>query len=166
MGLFGKGFREGREQARAARGAPPLQGRPRDAGQDRREPPPPPSWDEPPPPHAPADIDAGRNADLIAELQTALQERDGELTENKRLLAEMADYAEKMEARVVELIAGAEPMARTLRLPGVKTFLFNKFHPDKHPDADARQLALLNEAVKTISAAYALADTLQTQSPE
>jgi hypothetical protein len=163
MGLFGKGFREGREQARAARGAPPLQGRPRDAGQDRREPPPP-SWDEPP--HAPADIDTGQNAAVVAELQAALQERDGELTENKRLLAEMADYAEKMEARVVEVIAGAEPMARTLRLPGVKTFLFNKFHPDKHPDADARQLALLNEAVKTISAAYALADTLQTQSSE
>jgi hypothetical protein len=165
MGLFGKGFREGREQARAARGAPPLRGREHDAGQDRREPPPP-SWDEPPPPYASADIDAGQNAHLVAELQAALQERDRELAENKRLLAEMVDYAQKMEARVVEVIAGAEPMARTLRLPGVKTFLFNKFHPDKFPDADERQRALLTEATKTISAAYALADTLQTQSSE
>jgi len=53
-------------------------------------------------------------------------------------------------------------MAKALRLPGVKEFLVKKFHPDKYPDADERQRALLTEAIKIINAAYALADTLQT----
>ena len=57
-------------------------------------------------------------------------------------------------------------MARTLRLPGVKTFLFNKFHPEKYPEADDKQRELLTETTKTITAAYALADQLLTQSSE
>ena len=97
-----------------------------------------------------------------ADLTSALRQRDDELADIKRLLAEMTDYAEKMEARVIELIAGAEPMAKTLRLPGVKIFLMNKFHPDKYPDADERQRELLTEALKTINAAYVLAGELQT----
>jgi hypothetical protein len=104
----------------------------------------------------------GQPAPDVADLDSALRQRDDELADIKRLLAEMTDYAEKMEARVIELIAGAEPMAKTLRLPGVKTFLMNKFHPDKYPDADARQRELLTEALKTINAAYALAGELQT----
>ena len=51
-------------------------------------------------------------------------------------------------------------MAKTLRLPGVKKFLLEKFHPDKYPEADERQRALLTEATQTITAAYALADEL------
>ena len=88
--------------------------------------------------------------------------RDGELAEAKRLLAEMADYAEQLESRVIELIAGAEPMAKALLLPGVKAFLTNKFHPDKYPEADERQRALLTEALKTINIAYAIAGKLRT----
>jgi hypothetical protein len=171
---FMDNFREGRNQARAARGAPPL---------SRKEPVTGPEQD------GAADQaanDAGQNSAAVAELQAALQERDGELTENKRLLNEMADYAEKMEARVVELIAGAErmaealekmearmvelkagaePMARTLRLPGVKNFLVNTFHPDPHR-ADARKYELMTEALKTINAAYECADQLKTPSSE
>jgi hypothetical protein len=47
-------------------------------------------------------------------VQAALQERDRELTDTKRLLAELKDYAEQLQNRVVELIAGAEPMAKAL----------------------------------------------------
>src|SRR5208337_3230719 len=101
-------------------------------------------------------------AAAVAEMEAALQQRDAELTETKRLVAELKDYAEQLQSRVVELIAGAEPMAKVLRLPGVKTFLLQRFHPDKYPDADDRQRALMTEALKTINAAYALADELQT----
>jgi hypothetical protein len=166
---FMANFRDGRNQARAARGAPPLSHNEPDAGPEQGDG----AADQP------AD-DAGQNAAAVAELQAALQERDGELADNKRLLNEMADYAEKMEARVAELvaekaniearvgelIAGAEPMAKALRLPDVKTFLVKKFHPEKYPDADDRQRELLTEALKTINAAYAFADQLQTQSSE
>jgi hypothetical protein len=147
--------RQLRNQMRAARGAAPLPEKRRKAGQDRPQPSRDemPAWDETSP------GDAGENSGG-AEAQTTVQ--DGELAEAKRLLAEMTDYAEQLEARVVELIAGAEPMARVLRLPGVKTFLLTKFHPDKYPDADERQRALLTEALTTINAAYTLADQLQT----
>ena len=91
-----------------------------------------------------------------------MRQRDDELAETKQLLTEMTDYAEKMEARVIELIAGSEPMARALLLPGVKTFLLQRFHPDKHPGADDRQRELLTSALKTINAAYAMAGELRT----
>jgi hypothetical protein len=154
---FRDAFRQGREQARAARGAAPLPGGQRDAGQDQWGPQ---SWDEAP------DAPAGQNPAGVAELQAALQERDGELAESKRLIAELKDYAEQLQSRVVELIAGAEPMAKALRLPGVKTFLLQRFHPDKFPDADDQQRALLTEALKTINSAYALAAELQTPPSE
>lgn len=148
--------RQLRNEMRAARGAAPLPERRRKAGQDRPQPSrdETPAWDETSP------GDAGENSGGGAEAQAAMQ--DGELAEAKRLLAEMTDYAEQLEARVVELIAGAEPMAKVLRLPGVKTYLLTKFHPDKYPDADEQQRALLIEAITTINAAYALADQLQT----
>jgi hypothetical protein len=95
-----------------------------------------------------------------------LQERDRELADTKRLLAELKDYAEQLQNRVVELIAGAEPMAKALRLPGVKTYLLQRFRPDKSPDADDRQRELFTEAFKTITAAYAVVSELQPQSSQ
>jgi hypothetical protein len=150
--------RQLRNEMRTARGAAPLPERRRKAGQDRPQPQPSrdetPAWDET------SLGDTEENSGGAAEAQAAVQ--DGELAEAKRLLAEMTDYAEQLENRVAELIAGAEPMAKVLRLPGVKTFVLNKFHPDKYPEADERQHALLTEAIKTINAAYARADALQT----
>ena len=150
--------RQLRNEMRAARGAAPLPGRRRKAGQDRPEPQS--SQDETSAWDAAPHGDAGENSGGVAEPQAAAQ--DGELAEAKRLLAEMADYAEQLESRVIELIAGAEPMAKALLLPGVKAFLTNKFHPDKYPEADERQRALLTEALKTINTAYAIAGKLQT----
>jgi hypothetical protein len=148
MSKFMSEFRKGRNEARAVRGAPPLPRRERDA------------WDGDE--AAPAERNDGAGNARLAELEPALGESGDELANTKRLLGEMADYAEKMEARVIELIAGAEPMAKTLRLPGVKTYLLQRFHPDKYPDADAEQRGLLTNALKTINAAYALAGTLNT----
>jgi hypothetical protein len=90
-----------------------------------------------------------------------LRQRDDDLAEAKQLLAEMTDYAEKMEARVIELIAGSEPMARALMLPGVKIYLLQRFHPDKYPDADDQQREQLTNALKTNNAAYAKAGELR-----
>ena len=153
MSGFREAFRQGRDQARAARGAPPLSDERQDAAQDRPEPQ---SWDEAP------DAAGGQPSAGVADLEAALRERDDELGEVKRLLGEMKDYAEQLQNRVVELIAGAEPMAKALQLPGVKTFLLQRFHPDKYPAADDRQRELLTEAMKTITAAYALAGEMQT----
>src|ERR1700684_168330 len=145
MASFKDAFRQGREQARAARGAPPLPGN---------------GWDAPgrgaAAPGSPAEV-----VDTAA-VEDALRQRDDELAEAKQLLGEMTDYAEKMEARVIELIAGSEPMAKALLLPGVKIFLLQRFHPDKHPTADDRQRELLTNALKTINAAYATAGALRT----
>lgn len=142
MASFKETFRQGREQARAARGAPPL---------SRNE------WDG----FDEAAADKGPEPAGAPESEEALRQRDDELAEAKQLLTEMTDYAEKMEARVIELIAGSEPMARTLLLPGVKTYLLQRFHPDKYPGADDKQRELLTSALKTINAAYAMAGALR-----
>jgi hypothetical protein len=137
MSGFWDNFRQGRNQARAARGLPPMGG----AGQVE--------W---------ADDNAGDGESEqpnAEELQAALEQREAELDEAKRLVGELKDYIEQQQDRVVELIAGNEPMAKVLRLPGVRTWLLQRFHPDKWPDADERQKELLNDAMKAITAAYA-----------
>jgi hypothetical protein len=144
MASFKEAFRQGREQARAARGAPPLSRN---------------GWDASAPDEAAADDAA--EAPVIAEFEEALRQRDDDLAEAKQLLTEMTDYAEKMEGRVIELIAASEPMARVLLLPGVKVYLLQRFHPDKYPDADDKQRELLTNALKTINAAYAKAGELR-----
>jgi hypothetical protein len=142
MASFREAFQQGREQARAARGAPPLSGIERDGFGD-------------------AAADKGPEPASTPEFEEALRQRDNDLIEAKQLLKEMTDYAEKMENRVIELIAGSEPMARALLLPGVKTYLVQRFHPDKYPDADDKQRELLTSALKTINAAYARAGELK-----
>jgi hypothetical protein len=146
-------FYRGIDQVRAARGAPPPNGRNRgrDAGHnngwddrarganDRQEPPPPPQ------PEGPG----------VAELEAALRERDQSLEEALRIMAGLKEYAEQMEDRVTQLLAGAQPMARVLLLPGVKSFLLHRFHPDKHPDANEQQKQMLTEAMQMITAIYA-----------
>lgn len=158
MAGFREAFREGRNQARAARGAQPLASEgldhpPGDGGMAGK-------WDLVE--QQAVTGDAGQNPPEPTELQAALQKRDDELAECKRLVGELKDYAEQLQSRVVELIAGAEVMAKVLRLPGVKTFLLQRFHPDKFPDADEKTRAMLDEAIKTINTAYARADELHT----
>jgi hypothetical protein len=52
------------------------------------------------------------------------------------------------------LEAALEPLAGTLMLRGVETWLRTRFHPDKYPDANPEQLKLLNDATKKINAVY------------
>jgi hypothetical protein len=144
MGGFRDAFLQGRNQARAARGAPSLSS----GGEDR-------------PPEVDA-VDTGDAWQNPPDRAEPLREHDEELAECKRLIGELKDYAEQLQSRVVELVAGAEVMAKALRLPGVKTFLLQRFHPDKFPDADDKTRAVMDEAIKTINAAYARADELHT----
>ncbi len=137
-------IRQRRNEMRAARGAQPLPERRRSTdGADENALP---AWDE-----MPDELGATH----AAEVEAALQEREAQLDEAKRLVGELKDYAEQLQNRVAELIAGNEPLAKVLRLPGVKTWLLQRFHPDKYPDADERQKELLNDAMKAITAAYA-----------
>jgi hypothetical protein len=74
-------------------------------------------------------------------------------------LAELTDLAEQLQARVDELEAErdaspAELFASVLRLPGVKTWLLSRFHPDKHPDANETERRVLTDTLQKINAAY------------
>lgn len=90
----------------------------------------------------------------ITELEAALRERDDDLEEALRVMAELKKYAEQLEEQMAQLTAGVEPMAKVLMLPGVKTFLLQRFHPDKHPEADEQQRQVFTEAMQAITAAY------------
>lgn len=139
-----EGFRQGRDEALAGARRPVY-------GQA----PPPVADDEPAeyagePQQPPAD-------DLAGELRACEADRD----EKARLLAEVTEYAGQLQARVADLEAAAQPFVKTLRLPGLKTMLLNRFHPDKHPDADPDLRAHLTDAIKTINDAYAVAEKIQ-----
>ena len=114
--------RQRRNEMRAARGAEPLPERRRSTGGADEDAPP--AWDE-----MPGREEARGDEDHLQ----ASQERESELGEAKRLIGELKDYAEQLQDRVVELIAGSEPMAKALLLPGVKTFLLQRFHPTNTP---------------------------------
>lgn len=151
MGFFDD-FRRGRDEIRASQAAPRTDGRKRSKDADHNN-----GWDdraqganqwqeEPvPPPAGPG----------VAELEAALRESDQNLEEALRIMQGLKEYAEQMEDRVTQLLAGVQPMARVLVLPGVKTFLLHRFHPDKHPDANEEQKLKLTEAMQMITAVYA-----------
>jgi hypothetical protein len=101
-----------------------------------------------------ADTDPSQSDD--GSFEEAFRALEAEHEETKQLVGELAETVELLQARVVELIGAAEPMAKVLRLPGVKTWLLQRFHPDKYPEADERQSELLNDAIKAINAAYAV----------
>jgi hypothetical protein len=149
MPSFGDAFRRGRDEARAKRGLPPLPARTL------------------PPDDLVCEVDGiAENSAQPSDFAAALRMRDDDLAEAKRLLGEVTDYAEMIEARLIKVIGKAEVMAKALRLPGVKIFLLQRFHPDKYPDADEKQHALLTDALKTINAAYEGAGELEVQSSD
>jgi hypothetical protein len=181
---FREQVRRRRNEMRSARGAPPLSAwtaPPAFAGADS------PGWPGDGASGTPAFAGAGSGGDAgpdewagepteagqpeVGELQTALQERDAELAEAKRLLGEVTDYAATLENRVKELIAeaepmkelvaGAEPMAKALLLPGLKNVLVKCFFPD-NKQVDDKQKELLTEAMKTINVAYDCAEKFRS----
>lgn len=145
-------FYRGRDQVRAARGDPPANGRNRGRDADHNdgrsdEAHNTNGWQEEPAPQP--------EGPRIVELEAALRERDQSLEEALRIMAGLKEYAEQMEDRVTQLLAGIQPMARVLLLPGVKSFLLHRFHPDKHPDASEQQKQMLTEAMQMVTAVYA-----------
>jgi hypothetical protein len=77
----------------------------------------------------------------------------------QQTLAEVVALAEALQARVDELEAEREAspaalFAEALRLPGVKTWLLSRFHPDKHPDANEAERGVLTASLQKINAAY------------
>jgi hypothetical protein len=158
MGFWDE-FRRGRDDIRGGQSAPPPPGGKNGGGRnsgrengrnDSRAANP---WDnggwqqEPP---------QGRGSPGIAELEAALQQRDEDMLKALEIMKGLKEYAEQMQAQLEELAAGIEPMGKVLMLPGVKTFLLQRFHPDKHPEADEQQRRAFTEAMQAISAAYAI----------
>jgi hypothetical protein len=135
---FMDGLRRGRDAAIAAR------------GRQRR-----------PSVEAEPDYDTPQMDDSSGE--EAYRALEAEHEESKRLIAELAETVELLDRRVIELIKGAEPMANVLRIPGVRTFLLQHCHPDRHPNASAEEREVWTEAMKAINLVYAfLAKELQS----
>jgi hypothetical protein len=100
-----------------------------------------------------------------AELPPALPRRnalprEGEMpAEAQKSFAEVSALADQQNARIIELEAelAASPaaiFAEVLRLPGVRTFLVARFHPDKHRDTNEVERAQLTGQLQKINAAY------------
>jgi hypothetical protein len=59
----------------------------------------------------------------------------------------------KLKDSVAGLETVAAPLVAVLLMPGVKTMLTNRFHPEKHPEANAEQRAAYEEAMSVVNAA-------------
>jgi hypothetical protein len=78
---------------------------------------------------------------------------------NERLREAWRQLAEALQARVDELEFGlsAETVfADVLRLPGVRSWLLSRFHPDQHRNANEAQRRVLIKILGKVSAAYEL----------
>ena len=91
-----------------------------------------------------ADHAATRPAEVASEASASLLD---ELDEARRVIADLTDAVERQKTRM-------DGYAVVLLLPGVKLWLINRFHPDKHPNANEAEKAALNETLQTINAAY------------
>jgi hypothetical protein len=147
MAGFMDGYRQGVARARAARGA---------VYPDREE-----RFVEPEPEFNARPDEIAQFAPGSAELETALREREAEIEQHKKLLAELAEFTEQQKARIAELEAMIAPLVAVLLIPGVKTGLINRFHPDKHPEADEATRTAYNEALRVINEAYAVVNRIQ-----
>jgi hypothetical protein len=67
-----------------------------------------------------------------------------------------------MQAMVEPLVAALQISAnKRLGLPSVKAVLVNRFHPEKHPEANAETRAAYDEAMQVINNAYAWIKKIQ-----
>jgi len=152
-GLF-NGFREGYQEQRAKLGPlRPFFEWPRRPSESELSD----QWVYHPPADQPDDAPASPIDNAGTDHQARIAELEAELQQRSAEMAELADYAEQMKARIAELEsapAGAESSAAVLRLPGVEKWLRDKFHPDKHPGADDAERRSYNEATQKINAAY------------
>jgi len=113
-----------------------------------------------------------RNDELSAERRNldARHEEDTQLLEDsKRLIGELTQFAERLKAALEGMQAMVAPLAaalcipanKKLDLPSVKAVLVNRFHPEKHPEADAETRAAYGEAMQVINDAYAWIKQIQ-----
>jgi hypothetical protein len=75
-------------------------------------------------------------------------------SDQQNTVAEVSALAEQLNARVIELEAEVAALTGVLRLPGVKTWLLSRFHPDKHPNANAEERRAFEECAQMINVAY------------
>lgn len=153
MPSFREAFREGRDQARAARGAPPLAN-----GRDAPPPRPPANDEDLPPPRDEARNEPAPNEGM-AKLQAALQKREAELEEMKQLIAGLKEYAEQLEARSAQF-------ADVLKGPGVRLLLKRTYHSDKAAQLSAAERATIDMFAARINAAYDLIETIDKAAAE
>ncbi len=140
-------FRRGRDEARAARGAPPLNAGPAGTGDERIE---------------DAEAYFGDAADeRIEELVEDAEQLRARIAELEAALRELTEYAEQLQASVAGLETVAAPLVAVLLMPGVKTMLTNHFHPEKHPEANAEQRAAYKEAMSAVNEAYDVIKKIQ-----
>jgi hypothetical protein len=84
-------------------------------------------------------------------------EAPGDAAETKIMLAKVTAMAEAL----LEAERDASPLKQliaVLALPGVKTWLLAKFHPDKHADANDAERELHTQNVQKINAAYEIVE--------
>lgn len=132
-------YRRGRAEARAARGAPPLDQS--DAGPDG-------AADER------MEDDPGQYPARVAELEAALRE----VTEYAGQLEARAEERDRLAEQLQACAEERDLLAEALQLPGARKGLRKMYHEDAHPNADADQLRALNEWSCKLNAAYELID--------
>jgi uncharacterized protein (DUF3084 family) len=101
------------------------------------------------------------------QLQVSNAELQAECAKKKQALEELVPLADQLQARIAELEAApddSDVFADVLRLPAISTksvkvpavrnLLADRFHPTKHPKAEADAVPALEAATIKINAAY------------
>jgi hypothetical protein len=91
---------------------------------------------------------------------------DGARGDQEKTFAELSALADQLNARVEaqdaeieELRAQITACAGVLKLPGVKTWLLNRFHPDRHPGATDEERKAFDECTQMMNAAYEVVES-------
>jgi chromosome segregation ATPase len=96
-------------------------------------------------------------ADQYEELQAERDKLASELAENKELLAGLAEQAETLQAE-------RDQLAEVLRVPGVRKLLLRTYHSDpKAAKTSAAERATLDDITAKINAAYDLIEKIDKE---
>lgn len=155
MAKWWDALRDGYETGRVQYGGQPPRRR-QPEGQPDAPPHDPNGWDLPPMEEPVADQTSEIEAlqATIAGLQGEVTALKAQLTEDAQRIGTLTEAAAVLRGHLVTAHTAYEPLIEVLKLPGVRKWLLEKFHPDRYPDANPVQRDALERAAGVINAAY------------
>jgi hypothetical protein len=101
---------------------------------------------------------------IAAGLNVEIARLEAQRVQDGQKIEALTEAADQLRGHLGDALASCQPVIEVLKLPGVRKWLLEKFHPDRYPDANEAQKEALANAAALINAAYDVVKQQATQS--